>query len=226
MKQNITINNIARVGMIAGWLTLAGIVLFAVIGPLLVAGPRVSGTLDATSTSIQAYYRHGALAYFAAAQFLIPLAFVPFALALRESLAGAARARFLAQLGLLFAIAFAPLLTTRSALQATLVTTATSGGDIVPLFRFWDMLYNSGLYAMAAGLTATFALAMRETHEFPRWMPIFGLVVGALQLVNLSALILGIADTVTLVGNLAFVVWFIGANIGLGRLAKQTRSAG
>ena len=88
------------------------------------------------------------------------------------------------------------------------------------------MLSNTGLYAMTAGFAPTFALAMRETHAFPRWMPLFGLVVGALQLVNLSALILGIPDSVTLVGNLPFVVWFIGANIGLGRLAKQTQSAG
>jgi hypothetical protein len=50
--------------------------------------------------------------------------------------------------------------------------------------------------------------------------------VALLQLVNVTALFIGIPDNVTLIGNLAFMGWFIGANIGLGRLAKQTQSAG
>jgi len=224
MKQNEMTFNVARTGAIAGWLTLAGILVFEVIGPQIIAGQRVSGTLDAAS--IQAYYRHTALSYFALGQFLITLTFVPFALALRESLVVGARARFLAKLGLLFVIAEVPLLITKSALQATLVTIATSGGDVVPFFRFWDTLYNGGLYAMEAGLAVTFTLAMRNMREFPRWMPLFGLVVGALQLMNLSALFVGIPDSVTVIGNITLAIWFAGASIGLGQLAKQTHSAG
>src|ERR1043166_9241409 len=51
--------NLAKYGAIAGWLTLAVIVTFSIVGPQIIAGQRVSGTLE--SSAIQAYYRHPAL---------------------------------------------------------------------------------------------------------------------------------------------------------------------
>jgi hypothetical protein len=118
-----------------------------------------------------------------------------------------------------------PLYLTEYTLQATLVSVVASGGDVVPLFRFWDILYNSATYILEAGYAATFALAMGDVRAFPRWMPRYGLVVALLLLVNVTALFVGIPDNLTLIGNLAFVGWFIGANIGLSRLARQARSA-
>jgi len=224
MKQNDTSINLAQIGAITGWLTLVCVLIFSVIGPQIIAGQRVSGTLD--PAVIQTYYRHSALAPLNAGAFVFALVFLPFVLAMRESLAIDKRTRFLSTLALVFAVSAVPLYLAEYTLQAVLVTVATSGGDVVPLFRFWDILYNSAIYVLEAGYAGAFALAMRDVREFPRWMPRYGVIVALLQLVNVTALFIGIPDNVTLIGNLAFMGWFIGANIGLGRLAKQTQSAG
>lgn len=219
MKQNDTTFSIARIGAISGWLTLAGILAFSVIGPMMVAGQRVSGTRD--PAAIQAYYRNEALAPVNAGGFAIMLVFLPFALALRMLLTHSERARFLSTLGLIFAVAAVPLYLTEYTLQATLVGVAARGGDVVPLFRFWDILYNSAVYVLEGSYAAVFALAMRDASGFPRWMPRYGLVVALLLFINATALFVGIPDNATLIGNLAFVGWFIGANVGLTRLARQ-----
>ncbi|MDP9266234.1 MAG: hypothetical protein M3O91_09000 [Chloroflexota bacterium] len=72
------------------------------------------------------------------------------------------------------------------------------------LFRFWDVLHNSGAYALEAGLLASFGLAMRDERAFPRWVPTVALVAAALQLVNMTAIWVGIPDAATMIGNLAF----------------------
>jgi hypothetical protein len=213
---------IARIGAVGGWLTLAMILLFEVIIPQVVAGQRVTGTLDATA--ITAYYSHSVLQYFTLVIFLGMLAFVAFVVALYELLSVDESSRFFARLGIFFAMVETGLIITKSALAATLVSIAVSGGDVVPLFRFWDILYNSGTYAIEAGLIVSFALAMRHAPAFPRWMPTFSMIAGALQVINMTALFVGIPDTATIIGNLAFVVWFVGANIGLGRLGWRQPS--
>jgi hypothetical protein len=212
---------VARVGAIAGWLTILGILLFDVIGPMIVAGQRVSGTLDAGA--IESYYRNSALQYFAPAVFLTAALFLVFGVALYESLGVSEQATFLSRVGLGFAVAEVPLIITKSALAAALVSITASGGESLPLFRFWDVLYNSGVYVVEAGLVVAFGLAMREVPAFPRWMPVFALLTGALQLVNMTALFVGIPDSATLAGNLAFSVWLVGAGVGLSRLAWRPR---
>ncbi len=223
MKQNDTIINIARVGAIAGWLTLATIIVFSVLGPQVIAGQRVSGSLD--PTVIKAYFSHTTLAPFNAGEFVFVFFFIPFAVAMREVLSINARARFTASVGLAFCIAAVPMYLIGNALQATLVTVAVRAGDIMPLFRLWDILYNSATYTLEAGYAGMFALAMRDVRAFPRWMPAFGLVVAALQILNVTALFAGIPDTLTLIGNIALLGWFVGANIGMGRLAKPLAGA-
>jgi hypothetical protein len=138
---------------------------------------------------------------------------------MREILVTVPGGRFLANLGLLLVVAEAPVILTESSLQAALVATATNGGDVLPLFRLWDVLYNSAAYVLEAGWVGAFGLAMREATSFPRWLPRLSLLVAALQLVNMSAIWVGIPDTFTLVGNIFFAIFFVGASIGLGRLA-------
>lgn len=208
--------SIARIGAVFGWATLVGILLFEVVGPQIVAGQRVSGTLDARVVS--EYYNHPFLEFLAAGVFLAAGAFLVFAVALREVLRGDEYSHCLATVGLAFAVTEASLIITKSALAATLVRVATSpGGDIVPLFRFWDVLYNSGVYLTEAGLVISFALAMRNSVIFPKWMLWFGVAVGALQVVNMTALFVGIPDAATLVGNIAFALWLATTSFGLSR---------
>ena len=210
---------IARVGSLAGWVSVAAIFAYH-IGLSILAGQRVSGTTDAAA--IEAYYKNGIIAPASILAFLAVVPIAIFTLALRDALGVSPRSRFLATLALILVVAEVPGIIAQSALEAALVTVAARGGDIVPLFRFWDVLYNSGLYVLEAGWTLAFGLAMTENAVFPRWLPRFSLVVAALQLINVSAIWVGIPDQLTLPGNLCFGIWFGAASVGLGRLASRS----
>ena len=209
---------IARVGSVAGWVSLAAIFVYH-IGLSILVGQRVSGTID--SAAIEAYYRNGIIAPASIAPFLAVVPIAIFALALREALGVTARARFLASVALIFVVAEVPGLLVQSALEATLVTVVSRGGDVVPLFRFWDVLYNSALYVLEAGWVAAFGMAMSGNPAFPRWLPRFSFAVAALQLINMTAIWVGIPDQATLLGNLGFGIWIGAASFGLGRLATK-----
>jgi hypothetical protein len=215
--------SIARAGAYAGWLSVIGIFAYH-IGLSIFVGQRVSGTTDAAA--IVAYYKHPAIAEASLEQFLVIVAMTVFALALREILGVNPRTRFFATLGLLFVVVEIPVILVEISVQATLVTAATNGSDVVPLFRFWDVLYNSGTYVLEAAWVTSFGLAMREVAGFPRWMPRFSLLVAGLQLVNLTAIWVGIPDWATLPGNMLLAVWFVGASVGLGRLAASPTRVG
>ena len=209
---------IARVGSAAGWVSLAAIFVYH-IGLSILVGQRFSGTID--SAAIEAYYRNGIIAPASIAPFLAVVPIAIFALALREALGVTPRARFLASVALIFVVAEVPGLLVQGALEATLVTIVSRGGDVVPLFRFWDVLYNSALYVLEAGWVAAFGMAMSGNPAFPRWLPRFSFAVAALQLINMTAIWVGIPDQLTLIGNLAFGIWIGAASFGLGRLATS-----
>jgi hypothetical protein len=210
--------NVARVGMIAGWITLAGILVFSVIGPSIIAGQRVSGTFDVAA--IKAFYSHRELALFHLFGFVTILAMVPYIAALRKVLKITERSNFWSLAGFAFAIASIALYAADNSLEVSLVGIVQNGGEVVPLFRLWDVLYNSGSYITEAGYVACFGLAMRDVASFPRWMQAMGIIVALLQIINASAIHVGIPDQFTIVGNLALISWFIGANIGLGRMGS------
>lgn len=211
---------IARAGAIAGWLSLATIFGYH-IGLTILAGNRVSGTTDVAA--IQAYYRQGVIAPMSILGSFTVVAMLVFVYSLRECLAGGSlRARALATLGVLIVVTEIPVILVQLAMQAALVSVATSGSDILGLFRFWDVLYNSGAYALEAAYLACFGLAMRDTAVFPRWLPRFSLLVAAAQVVNVFAIWVGIPDMATLPANMLFAVWFAATSVGLGRIATLT----
>ena len=213
---------IARAGAIAGWISLVAIFGYY-IGLTVLAGNRVSGTTDVAA--IQAYYKQASIAPAGILGFFTVIAMLVFVYALRETLAGGSPgARALATLGLLFVVIEIPILLVQVALEAALVSVATSGGDALGLFRFWDVLFNSGAYALEASYLVCFGLAMREAAAFPRWLPGFSLVVGAAQIVNVFAIWAGIPDTATLPANMLFGVWFAATSVGLGRVASRAAS--
>jgi hypothetical protein len=210
---------IGRVGAVAGWVSLAMIFGYH-IGLTIFAGQRVSGTLD--PAAIEAYYRNGIIGPASIATFLAVVPIAIFALALRETLGVSPRARLFASVALILVVVELPGILIQGALEATLVTIVSRGGDVVPLFRFWDVFYNSGLYVLEAVWVGAFGLAMREHPAFPRWLPRFSFAVAALQLINMTAIWVGIPDPVTLLGNLGFGIWIGAASFGLGRLATES----
>ena len=215
--------DVARAGAIAGWILLAGILILQVAIPSLIAGQQVSAVTDPRVIAV--YYGHGDLGTLVALDFLLVLPLVVFAVALRETLAEADGARFAATPGLAFMVVEAPLILAQYALQGTLFTLATTGADVVPIFRLWDLLYNGAVYAIEAGVVICFGLAAGRHAAFPRWLPAIALVVGALQIVNIAAVFGWIPTGVTLIGNLGFAVWLGASSFGLTRAARRPAAA-
>src|SRR4029453_17308600 len=83
--------HIARVGAAAGWLSLAMIFGYH-IGLTILAGQRVSGTLD--GAAIETYYRNGIIAPASILTFLAVVPISIFAFALREALGVSVANRF------------------------------------------------------------------------------------------------------------------------------------
>lgn len=216
-------SDVARAGALAGWLSLVGIFGYH-IGLTILAGQRVSGTTDASA--IVAYYRQPIVGIASLEQFLVAAIMLVFVFALRETLAASGpRARSFATLGLLFAIVELPVILVETSLEAALVTAATSGGDVIGLFRFWDVVYNSAAYVTEVAWVLCFGLAMRDDAAFPRWLPRFSYLVAILQLVNMTAIWVGIPDAATLAGNMLLGVWFAASSFGLGRAVARPVSA-
>jgi len=213
----------ARIGSLAGWLTLAGILAFEVIGPSLVVGQRVTGSTD--RGQIEAYYASSSLTAFGLGQLAIIIGFVVFVTALREALVRREGATFWANTGFAFALVAAALLLVRSAIEMSLVRALAAGTDILPSFFAWDFTYNGALYAMEAGYPTAFALGMSGWRSTPRWYLGLALLVSVLQLLNMTSLAIGLSLAATLPGNVAFAVWFGTTAWILGRQASESEAA-
>lgn len=208
---------IARIGALAGWISLLGIFGYHLVLQGLF-GPRVSGTLD--PAMVNGFYRHGEIAWLGVEQFVIAVPALVFIAALREVLRSWPLARFWATVGLGLMIAEVALIITEISAQAALVTTVTSGADPMPLFRFWDVLYNSGVYVLEASLLLVFGLAFRAADGFPGWLTGLSFVAAVAAAINVAAIWIGIPDPATLPANVLFGAWFAGTSVVLGRIAS------
>ena len=208
----------SRVGSYAGWVTLAGVLAFEVFGPLTAAGQRVTGTSDAAT--IAGYYRNSGLLPLALGAFLIMPPFVALIVSLRRSLVEQGANAIVAEVGFAIALVAVPLLVAKTALQMALVRVVETGADPVALFVSWDYLYNSGVYVIEGSYIAAFSLAMRGTVGYPGWLSGLGFVTAALQLVNMTALVVELPDAATLPGNISFAIWLGGIAVVLGRMSR------
>jgi hypothetical protein len=212
---------VARIGAWAGWVSLIGIAGYHV-ALMIVAGQRVSGTSD--EAAIRSYYSQAAVGPASVEQFLVVIAVIVFAVALRQTIIGLAaaddgRVRLLTGVGLIaIAVELAVILVV-SSLQAALVASAAAGEPMAGLFRFWDVLYNSAAYGLEATWVLALGLAMRTVSVFPRFLRWLSPLTAVLLFANVFAIWIGIPDAATLPSALAIVAWLAGASIGLGRLA-------
>lgn len=210
--------DVARVGAVAGWILLAGILVLQVVIPAAIAGQALSGVEDVDA--IRAHFDHPEIVPLVALDFLLVLPLVVFAVALREVTAQREAARFTATLGLAFLVVEAPLILLQYALQGTLMTLAGSGESMLATFRAWDLVYNGAVYAVEAGVVVSFGLAVRGHAAFPGWLPAVAMVVGALQIVNIAAVFGWLPSAATLPGNLGFALWLGASAFGLTRVAR------
>ncbi len=211
----------ARMAAWAGWLTLAAILASEVILPAMLVGPPPTGSTD--RAIVERYYAHDALLPLGLVAIVTIIGFLVFATGLREVLSRREDAALWANTGLAFALVAAALLLVRTALQMALVRTVALGSDVMPTFFTWDFTYNSALYAMEAAYPMAFGIAMSAWEGTPRWLLGLAALVSALQLVNMTSLVVGLPMAATLPGTLAFVAWF-GATawlIGRGMFALE-----
>lgn len=212
--------SVPRVGAWAGLIAVVMILGYH-LSLMALAGPRVSGTSDVAT--IEAYYENGAIAVLGVSQFAAVIAFLVFAAGLRETIARSATTRLAATIGLAAAVAEVPVVVTEIALQAGLVAAVEAGEPIAGAFRFWDVLYNSGLYPIEATVVLAFGHAIRAVQGFPRAMPVLSLVAGTLLAINTVAIWFGIPDVATLPSAAAFTTWIVGATVGLRRVGREPR---
>jgi hypothetical protein len=211
-------SQVARIGAVAGWIGLLGIFGYHLLLQGLF-GPRVSGTLDAAA--VTDFYAHDAIAWLGLEQIVVTIPVLVFVVALREVLGQWPIARFWATVGLAVMTAEVALIITEVSIQAALVTAVASGADPLPLFRLWDVLYNSGVYVLEASVLLTFGLAFRAADAFPGWLAGLSFVAAAAIGINAVAIWIGLPDRATLPANLLFAAWFGGTSLVLGRLGRS-----
>jgi hypothetical protein len=168
--------SVARFGAWAGWLSLIGILGYHLALTVL-AGQRVTGTTDAEV--IRAYYGHSVIAVLGVKQFLVVVPVLVFVVALREIVATSPVARLAASVAVAAVVAETAVILTEIAAQTALVTATQAGEPVVGLFRFWDALYNSGVYVLKATWILAFGLAMRGLAVFPRGTWALSVIAGA-----------------------------------------------
>jgi hypothetical protein len=208
--------SVPRIGAWAGWIALAGILGYHLVLVIL-AGQRVSGTSDLAA--IKAYYGQSIVAVWGVEQFLVLVPVAIFAVAMRETLAIGARGRLLTGVALVAIVVDLPIIATGVAAQAALVSAVQAGESVAGLFRFWDVLYNSGAYVLEATWVLAFGLAMRANPAFPRFMGWLSGLTGVLLAINVFAIWVGIPDAATLPSAFLLSAWFAGASVGLRRVA-------
>lgn len=218
--------SVPRIGAWSGLIAVVGIVGYH-LALMALAGQRVSGTTDAET--IRAFYGQSVVGVLGVSQFLAVIAFLVFAVALRETVALASppptgTVRLLASVGLAAAVAQVPVVMTEIAAQAGLVAAVEQGEPVVGLFRFWDALYNSGLYTIEATWVLAFGLAVHAAlgSRSMRWLSV---VTAALLGVNVFAIWLGIPDTATLPSAVAISVWLVVVVLSLRRAAATPSTA-
>jgi hypothetical protein len=205
----------ARIGAIAGWLTLVAILASEVIVPSVLIGLPPTGSTD--RAVVEAYYAHQALLPLGLVAIATIIGFLIFVTALREVLVRREEVALWANAGFAFSLVAAALLLVRTALQMALVRGVAAGSDAMPTFFTWDFTYNTALYAMEAGYPLAFAIAMTAWAGTPRWLLGLAALVSVLQLVNMSSVVVGLPMAATLPGTLAFVAWFAATASLLGR---------
>jgi hypothetical protein len=212
--------SVARIGAWAGWISVLGILGYH-LALVALAGQRVSGTLD--QAAIRAYYGQSIVAVAGVEQFLVLVPVAIFAVALRQALADSPLRRLLTGVALVAIAAELPAIMAEIAAQAGLVAAVQAGEPVVGLFRFWDALYNSGVYVLEATWVLAFGLAMRGAPAFPGFMGWLSVVTAVLLGVNVFAIWVGIPDAATLASAFFLAAWLVGSSMGLQRASAPGR---
>jgi hypothetical protein len=221
----VTVPALSRTASIAGLVAVLSILTVEVAIPSVVTGgPPISGTLD--RATIAAFYGHPGLEWalglglFALA---IP-AFLVFAVSIRELARDDPGARYSASIGVAFAVSAVPVYATKGAIGAALVAVVGSGLDPVPLFRFYDLVYNGAVYPLEAIYVLGLGLAI-ATVSGTRWVRTLTVVAATILFLNALVVFMGLPSVTAMPGNIAFAIWLAATSAVLWRLESFRAAA-
>jgi hypothetical protein len=214
---------IVRLGAVAGWLGLVGVIGGLIVIPAVIAGQPPSSTSDLSA--IRAYFGHAQLAVqFGLVNGYIAVAFVTFGLGLRAAIRSGAdsRSRALADIGLGLVVVTIPLYLASGALGATLVDVAGRGGtELATIFRLYDVTYDGLADVLEGAWIGAFSLALLN-GTLPRWIGWLGVVVGVSRWIKAFGPFVAMPDLVPTIGGLLFLVWFVAIVAALTRIAMRS----
>ena len=214
---------IVRLGAVAGWLGLVGVVGGLIVIPAAIAGQPPTSSTDLAT--VHTYFGHSQLAVqFGLVNGLIAVAFVTFGLGLRAAISsgGDDRSRALADIGLGLIVVTIPLYLMSGALGATLVDVAGRGaGEFATLFRLYDVTYDGLSDVLEGAWIGAFSLALLN-GTLPRWIGWLGVIVGVSRWIKSVAPFVALPDLIATVGGLLFLVWFVAIVVALSQVALRS----
>jgi len=210
-----------RLGAVAGWLSLIGLVVGLIVLPAAIAGQSPSSSNS--PAEIHAYYIHPELAllngYVTA---FVSLGFVVFAFGLRAALgAGSDRDRAFVDIGVALTIIAMSLNLVSGALVAALVDAAGRGSaDLSHLVRLHDVIYDGLGDVLEGAWIGAFSLAMLG-GSLPRWIGWYGIALTIAHWVKAFGPFVAMPAAVDMLFGILILVWFLATVVALTQVARQ-----
>ncbi|HKB28212.1 MAG TPA: hypothetical protein VKC59_04245 [Candidatus Limnocylindrales bacterium] len=212
-----------RLGAIAGWVALIGVVLAFIVIPMALAGQPP--TVNTAPEAVVAYFRHPEFALIngVLGVFVGIVAIVPFGYGLRSVLLSGHGpwARTFADLGFVFLLVAAPVYLVSSAMGAMLVQASTGdAATFASLFRFYDVLYDGGADVLEGAWIGAFSVAVLASG-LPRWLGWLGVVVMVARWIKAFVPVAPVPEIVIPIGGVLFLAWFLAIVVALTLEARR-----
>jgi hypothetical protein len=212
-----------RLGAVAGWIALIGIVALFIVFPTAVAGQPP--TVHTEPAVVMAYFRHPefALVNGVLGVFVGILASLAFGYGLRSILRSGSDdvTRTFADLGLALMIVTLPVYLVSSAMGAMLVQAADGDpATFASLFRFYDLLYDAGADVLEGAWIGAFSIATLGSR-LPRWIGLLGIAVMATRWIKAFVPVAGVPDAIIPLSGVIFLVWFVAIVAAVTREARR-----
>lgn len=216
-----------RLGAVAGWIGLAGVLLAFILIPTALAGQPP--TVHTDPAAVMAYFRHPEFALIngVLGVFVGIVALVPFGYGLRSALRTTddPRGRVFADLGFGFLVIAAPVYLVSSTLGATLVQAANGDpSTFATLFRFYDVTYNGAADVIEGAWVGAFSIAAL-LGSLPRWIGWLGVALAISRWIKAFVPVAPVPEVVIPIGGVLFIAWFLAIVVALTRVARQRGAA-
>lgn len=211
-----------RLGAVAGWLALLGLVVGVIGLPAIIAGQEPS---SAAAAELRAYFAHPELALINGYVYgYVAVLSVVFALGLRVSLAGGSdRDRAFADAGVALLIVAMVLNLVAGAIVSALASVASGDGNVLAtLARLHDVTYDGLGDVLEGAWIGAFSAAMLG-GAMPRWFGWYGIALAIGHLGKALGPFVGLPETIDAAFGILIVVWFVGTVVGLTRIAFGPR---